>query len=132
MTSGREREAGEKKEARLEKLRRLAEGENVCKHDFHDPGYEEARNEATERVHDAIEAAFASGSGSGPSREEAAVEVGAKRRSGEDGGPARKKPAAGLWMGDGLDGLDDEDLSDSDEDSEAEGPGEKTKDVVAT
>ena len=45
----RKREASEKKEAKLEKLRRLAEGENVGKHDFHDPGYDRERDEATGR-----------------------------------------------------------------------------------
>jgi len=121
--SDREREQAERKEAKMEKLRRLAVGENVCKHDFHDPTYDKARNEATERVHDAIEAAFASGSSK--QEEETSDPAATKRKSTEAGGPPKKK--AGLWMGDGLDGLDDEDLSDSDEDSDLEAPGEKSK-----
>ncbi len=48
----REREAQEKKEAKLASLKRLVEGEN--KHEFRDPKYSKEREEATERVHDAM------------------------------------------------------------------------------
>merc|ERR1712013_250774 len=57
--SEREREAREKKEIKLEKLRRLAEGENKGKHDFSDPLYDKARSETEEKVHEAVEAAMA-------------------------------------------------------------------------
>merc|ERR1712080_368664 len=95
-------------------------GENVCKHDFHDPNYDKARDEATERVHDAIEAAYASGSSS---KEEgvSSTQVNLKRKSTDNDGPPKKK--AGLWLGEGLDDLDDlddSDLSDFDEDSDSE------------
>ena len=43
----REQEAAEKKEAKLAKLRRIAEGQN--KHEFHDPKYAREREEATSR-----------------------------------------------------------------------------------
>jgi len=49
----RERERMEKKEEKLARLRRLAKGEN--KHEFNDPNYSKEREEATERVHDAME-----------------------------------------------------------------------------
>ncbi len=48
----REREAAEKREEKMRKLRRLAEGEN--KHEFHDPDYIRQREEATDRVHEAM------------------------------------------------------------------------------
>jgi len=120
--SDREREESERKEAKMEKLRRLAEGENVCKHDFHDAAYDAARNEATERVHDAVEAAFASGSSQ---KQGDSKSVGSKRKSSENDGPPKKK--AGLWMGEGLDDIDDEELSDSEDDSDKEVDCEKSK-----
>ena len=43
----REQEAAEKKEAKLAKLRRIAQGEN--KHEFHDPKYAKEREESTSR-----------------------------------------------------------------------------------
>jgi hypothetical protein len=49
----RERLAQEKKEEKLARLRRLANGEN--KHEFSDPNYSKEREAATERVHDAVE-----------------------------------------------------------------------------
>lgn len=118
----REKEKGEKEEAKLEKLRRLVEGENVCKHDFHDPDYDKARDEATEKVHDAMEAAFASGGDGGEEKEKET----AKRKLDEDEGPSKKKKPS-LWMGDGLDDLDDSDLTDSDDESDSESKGEKSK-----
>ena len=123
----RKREASEKKEAKLKKLRRLAEGENVGKHDFHDPGYDRERDEATERVHEAIEAAFAGTAAATGLAKEGGDVGGAKRKRNENDGPAKKK-SAGLWLGDGLDDLDDEDLSDSDDE---EAPENSTKEVVA-
>lgn len=115
----RKREEGEKKEAKLNKLRRLVDGENVCKHDFHDPDYDKARDEATERVHDAMEAAFASAG-------DEAVKVNGKRKMEEEEEPKKKKKT-GMWMGDGLDDLDDSDLTDSDDDDDSDDKGEKPK-----
>nr|ACO10417.1 C1orf55 homolog [Caligus rogercresseyi] len=48
----RDKEAADKKEAKLSKLRRIANGEN--KHEFNDPEFEAAREENSERVHDAL------------------------------------------------------------------------------
>nr|ACO15613.1 C1orf55 homolog [Caligus clemensi] len=48
----RDREAAEKKEAKLDKLRRIANGEN--KHEFHDPEFEQSREEQSEKVHEAL------------------------------------------------------------------------------
>ena len=49
--------------------------------------------------------------------------------TGSNGGPAEKK-AKGLWMGAGLDDLDDDDLSDSEEDDDNEAGGGQNKDVA--
>merc|ERR1711997_1448501 len=52
-----EREKQEKKEAKLKKLHKLVTpGES--KHEFHDQKYDEAREAATDRVHDAIDQVF--------------------------------------------------------------------------
>merc|ERR1719474_1566450 len=50
----------EKKEAKLNKLRKIVDPkcDGGGKHEFHDPKYNKEREEVTERVHDAIEAAF--------------------------------------------------------------------------
>ena len=60
----REKEAREKKQQKLEKLKRLAEGENKDKLGFSDPVYDKVRSETEEKVHDAVEAAFAASSAS--------------------------------------------------------------------
>ena len=113
--SEREREAREKKEIKLEKLRRLAEGENKGKHDFSDPLYDKARSETEEKVHEAVEAAMAAGGEASTSKaEDTTVKVNLKRKDEGSAGPPKKKPK-GLWIGDGLDELDDSDLSDSDD-----------------
>ena len=112
----REKEARERKQQKLEKLKRLAEGENKDKLGFSDPVYDKVRSETEEKVHDAVEAAFAAGSGS--ENKAGSSETQQKRKSSEaEKGPANKK-AKGLWLGGGLDDLDDSDLTDSDEDEE--------------
>ena len=126
----RERLERNKKEQKLEKLRRLAEGENKDKHSFSDPLYDKARSETEEAVHSAVEAAMAVGG-----EKEAATrdnnnkkdDSGSRKRSTdlEKGGPSKKKPK-GLWLGEGLDDLeDDSDLSDSSDGSEEERSEEK-------
>jgi len=117
----REREAREKKEVKLEKLRRLAEGENKGRHDFSDPLYDKARSETEEKIHEAVEAALSAGGESNSVRPSSSKEGGSsectsratKRKDESDSGPAKKKPK-GLWIGEGLDDLDDSDLTDSD------------------
>eukprot|EP00092_Neocalanus_flemingeri_P092669 GFUD01117671.1.p1 GENE.GFUD01117671.1~~GFUD01117671.1.p1 ORF type:complete len:250 (+),score=90.54 GFUD01117671.1:47-796(+) len=119
----REREAREKKEVKLEKLRRLAEGENKGKHDFSDPLYDKARSETEEKVHEAVEAAMAAGGEASASKAHTSntkddfAKDNLKRKNEGDAGPLQKKPK-GLWIGQGLDELDDSDLSDSDESSD--------------
>jgi len=57
----REREKAEKKEAKMQKLKRIVDPKatgNGGKHEFHDPKYNKERAEATERVHDAMDAVF--------------------------------------------------------------------------
>ena len=118
--SEREREAREKKEIKLEKLRRLAEGENKGKHDFSDPLYDKARSETEEKVHEAVEAAMAvsveTSIKPSTSKEEttATSTVNLKRKGANAEGPdVKKKKPKGLWIGEGLDDLDS-DISDSD------------------
>jgi len=119
--SEREREAREKKEIKLEKLRRLAEGENKGKHDFSDPLYDKARSETEEKVHEAVEAAMSVNKETliepSTSKEEtSSTSTGNLKRKGEsEAGPdiKKKKKPKGLWIGEGLDELDS-DISDSD------------------
>ena len=114
----REKEAREKKQLKLEKLKRLAEGENKDKLGFSDPVYDKVRSETEEKVHDAVEAAFAACSGS--ENKAGSGELKQKRKSSDvDPGPVNKKKK-GLWLGGGLDDLEDSDLSDSDDDQEEE------------
>jgi len=57
----REREKAEKKEAKLQKLKKIVDPKangNGGRHEFHDPKYNRERQEATERVHDAMDAVF--------------------------------------------------------------------------
>ena len=109
----REKEAREKKQQKLEKLKRLAEGENKDKLGFSDPVYDQVRSETEEKVHDAVEAAFAASSGS--EKKDGPADTKQKRKSSDvEKGPASKK-AKGLWLGGGLDDLEDSDLTDSDE-----------------
>ena len=122
----REREEREKKEAKMNKLKRLAEREN--KHEFSDPQYDKIRSETEEKVHDAMEAAMKVASekskGSDTSKE---TDLKRKPETDKKIEPPKKK---GLWMGDGLEGLSDEDLTDSDEDGDAPGDVEKSKNVA--
>ena len=113
----REREAREKREEKLEKLRRLAEGENKDKRGFSDPVYDKVRSETEERVHEAMEAAL--GSKEVKDVEETKEDKLAKlKRKSDSGEPVAKKKPKGLWLGEGLDDLDDSDLTDSDSDEE--------------
>ena len=110
----REKEARERKEEKLEKLRRLAEGENKDKRGFNDPFYDKVRSETEEKVHDAMEAALASTSTVVASSSNNNL----KRKT--ESGPQEvvKKKPKGLWIGEGLEDLDDSDLSDSDEEQD--------------
>ena len=113
----REKVAREKKQQKLEKLRRLAEGENKDKLSFADPVYDKVRSETEEKVHDAVEAALTSAntSGSGTGTKADCPDTKQKRKSsGADSGPVEKK-AKGLWLGGGLDDLEDSDLTDSED-----------------
>ena len=113
----REKEARERKEEKLEKLRRLAEGENKDKRGFNDPFYDKVRSETEEKVHDAMEAALASTStvvaSNSNNNLKRKIETGSQE-------VAKKKPKGGLWIGEGLEDLDDSDLSDTDEEEEKE------------
>jgi len=121
----RERENEEKKEKKLEKLRRIANGENKCKHDFSDPSYDKARSETEEKIHDAVEAAMGAIASTSRSDNELKRKVESK-----DKGPAPKKK--GLWIGDGLEDLDDSDLTDSDDDSDEGQSKSKDDNKIAT
>ena len=113
----REREAREKREEKLEKLRRLAEGENKDKRGFSDPVYDKVRSETEERVHEAMEAAL--GAKEVKEDEETKEDKGTKlKRKSDSGETVAKKKPKGLWLGEGLDDLDDSDLTDFDSDQE--------------
>ena len=105
---------------------------NGGKHDFHDPSYNKEREQATDRVHDAMEQAFASKSTElkQSSKQTASTSNSldntpdkfnwAKRKAEENPKPSNKsgpsKPKKGLWVG--ID-LNDSDLeSSSDEEAE--------------
>jgi hypothetical protein len=91
----------------------------------------QARSETEEKVHEAVEAAMsasgsaaaamsASGSVAATATTPASAKPELKRASaaaGANGGPVQKK-AKGLWLGAGLDDLDDEDTDVSDSDDE--------------
>ena len=114
----REKVARERKQEKLEKLRRLAEGENVDKRGFSDPVYDKVRSETEEKVHEAMEAALASSSSLDSTKEETNnKDKNLKRKSDGDGKEEKdvvKKKPKGLWIGEGLDDLDDSDLTGSD------------------
>jgi len=107
----REREEREKKEAKMTKLQRLVDREN--KHEFSDPQYDKVRSETEEKVHDAMEAAMKA------MKENEGKETELKRKAEPDvkTAPPVKK---GMWMGDGLEGLSDEDVTDSEEEDSDE------------
>ena len=116
----RERLAREKREEKMEKLRRLAEGENIDKKGFSDPVYDKVRSETEEKVHEAMEAALASSSASSKSSNNTESTT-TKRKSDaneEKEVVAKKKPKV-LWLGENLDDLHDSDLTDSDEETES-------------
>ena len=115
----REKVAREKREEKMEKLRRLAEGENVDKRGFSDPVYDKVRSETEEKVHAAMEAALASSSSAkNNNTKDDNKEKNLKRKSDGDSKDEKdnvvKKKPKGLWLGEGLDDLDDSDLTDSD------------------
>ena len=107
----REREEREKKEAKLTKLKRLAEREN--KHEFSDPAYDKVRSETEEKVHDAMEAAMNVAKNK-QKTDGKGTDLKRKAETEKSEPPKKKK----TWMGDGLEGLSEEDLSDSDEEVE--------------
>lgn len=108
----REQIEAEKKAAKMEKLRKfVTEGES--KHEFHDQKYDNEREAATERVHEAIDQARASTSG-------------AKRKAQDkepSQGSSSGKPKA-FWVG--VD-LTESDLDSSSDDEEDEVPAKKSK-----
>ena len=110
----REREEREKKEAKLSKLKRLAEREN--KHEFSDPQYDKVRSETEEKVHDAMEAAMKNVFETKTKEGDKETDLKRKAETTENSDVPKKKK--GLWMGDGLEGLSDEDLTDSDDDTD--------------
>ena len=115
-----EKEKQEKKEARLKKLHKLVTpGES--KHEFHDKKYDEDREAATDRVHEAIEQVF-----SDPELKPSVSGVSNKRKasdndksdSGKEVVAAKKnKSDKGLWIG--VD-LNDSDFEDSSEDEDSD------------
>ena len=115
-----EREKQEKKEAKLKKLHKLVTpGES--KHEFHDKKYDEDREAATDRVHEAIEQVF-----SDPELKPSVSGVSNKRKasdndksdSGKEVVAAKKnKSDEGLWIG--VD-LNDSDFEDSSEDEDSD------------
>ena len=123
----REREERDKKEAKMNKLKSLAEGEN--KHEFSYPQYDRIRSEPEGKVHDAMEAAMKVASeklkDSGANKE---TDLKRKPETDKKVEPPKKK---GLWMGDGLEGLSDEDLTDSDEDEESHGEDVEKRRTIA-
>jgi len=140
----REREKAKKKEEKLEKLRRLVDPKftgNGGKHTFHDPTYNKEREEATDRVHEAMEQAYskkkseikqdsAENSSNSDESENPPNKVNwAKRKAEISPKPSCKsgpsKPKKGLWVG--VD-LNDSDLeSSSDEELEVNGAKNKGK-----
>ena len=116
-----EREKLEKKEAKLKKLHKLVTpGES--KHEFHDQKYDEAREAATDRVHDAIDQVF-----NDPELKPTVSGVTNKRKAEEKKEEAsapvkRNKPDKGLWIGADLNESDFTDSSD-DEDSDEKASG---------
>eukprot|EP00095_Tigriopus_kingsejongensis_P011961 snap_masked-scaffold476_size161517-processed-gene-0.29 protein:Tk11961 transcript:snap_masked-scaffold476_size161517-processed-gene-0.29-mRNA-1 annotation:"c1orf55 homolog" len=119
--AAREQEAAQKKKARLEKLERLVKGEN--KHEFHDPKYDKAREESTDRVHESIEAAMKKKKATHDAQPQASTS-GVKRKIDDPPAATVSQPKKGLWMG--------VDLNDSDlETSSDEEDTEKSKQVSA-
>merc|ERR1711913_79439 len=87
----------EKKEAKLKKLHKLVTpGES--KHEFHDQKYDEAREAATDRVHDAIDQVF-----NDPDLKPSVSGLTNKRKASDDKKEdhsvpvKRNKPDKGLW-----------------------------------
>jgi len=108
----REQVEREKKEAKLAKLERLAKREN--KHEFSDPAYDKVRSETEEKIHDAMEAAMNVAKEQKKTETDKETDLKRKAEAEKEEPPKKKK----MWMGDGLEGLSDEDLSDSDEEAD--------------
>ena len=102
----KEREELEKKEAKLQKLKRLAAREN--KHEFSDAQYDKVRSETEENVHNAMEAAMKVHSDAKKTEKDLKRKADIEKKE----EPPVKK---GLWMGEGLDGLSDSELTGSDD-----------------
>lgn len=124
----REKKEREKKEAKLEKLKLVAEGGayNRDKHSFADPEYDKARGEVEEKIHDAVEAAMAAGGERSLKeveevRKEVEQEAGgsgvAAKRKGEPEKKVAVKRSKG-WAD--LEDLSDEDLTDSSDEEKEE------------
>jgi len=123
----RERIQAEKKEAKLKKLQKLVVEGEKSKHEFHDEKYNEAREAATERVHEAMKQVYdnidskpgTSGIKRKASEEETKSESSSK--SEEKPGPSSAKK--GLWIGADLNESDFEDSSDEEEETPSAGSG---------
>ena len=112
----REREEQEKKEVKLEKLRRFVEGENVDKHSFSDPLYDKARSETEEKVHEAVEAAMKTVT----RKAETDADKTDLKRKGEKSKteePVKRKK----WMDEGLEDLSGSDVTDSEDEEDTKG-----------
>ena len=85
---------------------------------FSDPVYDKVRSETEEKVHAAMEAALASSSSAkNNNTKEDKKDKNLKRKSDGDNNDEEKvvkKKPKGLWLGEGLDDIDDSDLTDSD------------------
>ena len=125
----REREKAKKKEEKLEKLRKLVDPKcngNGGKHEFHDPSYNKEREQATERVHEAMEKAFQKKKDTKSDKKEDTRSTDienpkneinwAKRKAEDPPEPSKKsgqsKPKKGLWVGVDLNDSDLESSSD--------------------
>ena len=124
----RERLEREKKEAKLEKLKLVAEGGafNRDKHSFADPDYDKARGEVEEKIHEAVEAAMAAG-GERSLKEVEEVRKGVEQEAGGSGVGAKRKGEVEKkvvvkrskgWAD--LEDLEDEDLTDSSDEEKEE------------
>ena len=84
--------------------------------------YDKVRSETEEKVHDAVEAAMAAASSAGSSNNSAVVSPtpnnNLKRKVEAAQCEIVKKKPKGLWLGEGLDDLEDSDLTDSDDDQQ--------------
>jgi len=103
----------EKKDAKMKKLHKLVtEGES--KHEFKDEKYDKAREEATDRVHEALDQVFSDPDMKpGPS--------GVKRKAEEEKKKSEPLAKKGLWIDGDFNESDLEDSSDEDESEDSKG-----------